>query len=182
MKKYLFSILMVMVAMTFTACGDDDDDYEVINTGKQRIEVTVTGDTRGWVIMESCHGYTTDLYQADQSCKISCNQTEYLDKKDNSYLIILGAVAQRTYPVTVTLEGNASLISEIQIKRHLDYKINEVSDITITMKGYKGDKLTNSMSMVCKSNSMYDIFFHADKKDDKLGIEGVGVYDNPDNE
>ena len=56
MKKSIYNILllamMMVAAVTFTACGGDNDEPGT-EDNQQRIELTVSGDTKGWVVMGS---------------------------------------------------------------------------------------------------------------------------------
>ena len=101
--KYLVMAMMAVVAMTFTACGSDDDGEEQANTSKQRIEMSISGDTEGWVTVASFWGYTTDPNVPDQTCNLVCNQSENVFKEGNVLNVLTGRLAQRTFPVTVTL-------------------------------------------------------------------------------
>ena len=175
--KLLMMAIMVMVAMTFTACGGDSEEEEQTNTGKQRIEMTISGDTEGWVTMASFWGYTTDPNVPDQTCNLVCNQSENVYKESNVLNVLTGRLAQRTFPVTVTLEGNSILFLNLQVTKNGEFSVNDVPDITITLKGYKGTKLTNSFSKTYKSTTVAAIGFHADKSDDKIGLEGEDAHD-----
>ena len=180
MKEYISKMMMVMaavVAMTFTACGGDSDDEEQVNTGKQRIEMTISGNTEGWVTVASFFGYTGDASKPDQTCELICNQSENVYNEENILYVPTGGLAQRTFPVTVTLEGNSILFLHLQVIKNGEYNEKDVPDITVTLKGYKGSKLTNSFSKTYKSTTISYIGFHADKSDDKIGLEGEESYD-----
>ncbi len=169
--------IMTVVAMSFIACGSDSDDEEIANAGKQRIEMTISGDTEGWVIMASFWGYTTDPKVPDQTCNLVCNQSENVYEEGNVLNVLTGRFAQRSYPVTVTMEGNSILFLNLQITKNGEFNVKDVPDITITLKGYKGSKITNSFSKTYKSTTIAVIGFHADKSEDKIGLEGEETHD-----
>lgn len=181
MKKYISTIMMLammaVVSIAFTACSSDGTDADNDETVKQRIEMTISGDTEGWVTMASFWGYTTDPNVPDQTCNLVCNQSENVYKEGNVLNVLTGRLAQRTFPVTVTLEGNSILFLNLQITKNGEFSVNDVPDITITLKGYKGTKLTNSFSKTYKATTVAVIGFHADKSDDKIGLEGEDAHE-----
>ena len=179
MKQYLNSMLMaVLMAITvpmLTACGSDDEDENIASgdNGQQRIEMTIEGDTKGWVVMGGFAGYTTNPHENDKTCVLKCNQTEYVfTNEDNSLTVMIGGLVKRTYPVTVTLEGNSILFLNLQVTKNGEYEAKDVNDLTITLKGYKGTRLTNSFNKTYNSAQSAIIGFHADKSDDKFDLEG----------
>ena len=172
------AVLMAMTAPLLTACGSDDDDNAgTVGNSQQRIEMTVEGDTRGWVVMAGFAGYATNPNETDKTCVLKCNQTEYVfTGEDNTLTVMTGGLAQRTFPVTVTLEGNSILFLNLQVTKNGEYEARDVNDLTITLKGYKGTRLTNSFSKTYNSSQRAVIGFHADKSDDKFGLEGEQTF------
>lgn len=175
MKKSIYNILllamMMVVAVTFTACGGDNDEPGT-EDNQQRIELTVSGDTKGWVVMGNFYGYTTDPYVSDKTCTIRCNQSDHVVMNNNTTTVMIGGLVQRQYPVTVTLDGSSKLFLDLQITKNGEYDVKDVPDITVTLKGYKGARLTNSFTKSYKATTVAAIGFHADKSDDKHGVEG----------
>lgn len=74
--------------------------------------------------------------------------------------------------MTVTLDGSSKLFLDLQITKNSEYDVKDVPDITVTLKGYKGARLTNSFTKSYKATTVAAIGFHADKSDDKHGVEG----------
>ena len=178
-KLYLTLVIMAMVCITtFSACGsDDDDDTPVNGSQQQRIEMIITGDTKGWVIMENSYGYTVDPNTADQTCSIKCSHSgEGVFADNNMIYLIIGADIKPNYPVTVTLDGNAKLIAGVSITKNGEYAVGSVSNVTITLKGYKGSTLTNTFTKTYNASTSAVIKFHADKNDDKEGVDGEKNY------
>ena len=118
-------------------------------------------------------GYTTNPNENDKTCVLKCNQTEYVfTNEDNSLTVMTGGLAQRTFPVTVTLEGNSILFLNLQVTKNGEYEAKSVNDLTITLKGYKGTRLTNTFNKTYNSEQSAVIGFHADKSEDKFDLEG----------
>lgn len=181
MKK-IFNLMMTVAmlsVMSFSlmSCGSNDDEEEVIENGasnKQRIELTITGDTYKWIVAGSFFGYTNKaIYtEADQNCKLSINQTgDNFSLNGNAWQVLIGSYATASYPIIVEMEGNSKLFLSMQVLGNSEFIDQPLNEISITIKGYRGNKLTNSLQRTF-SNAAY-IFFHADKSMDTNGEEGV---------
>lgn len=171
----MMAVLMALTVTMLTACGSDDEDDNIASgdNGQQRIEMTIVGDTKGWVVMGNFGGYRDNPNETDKTCVLKCNQTEYVfTNEDNSLTVMTGGLAQRTFPVTVTLEGNSILFLDLQVTKNGEYEARDVNDLTITLKGYKGTRLTNSFSKTYNSAQRAVVGFHADKTDDKFDLGG----------
>ena len=181
MKKifnFMMAVAMLSVmSFSFMSCGSNDDNEEIIEesaSGKQRIELTISGDTYKWIIAGSFFGYTNKAIstEADQKCKLSINQSgDNINMNDNVWQVLVGSTATASYPIIVEMEGDSKLFLNLQVLGNSQFWGQPLGEITVTLKGYRGNKLTNSLQRTF-SDVAY-IFFHADKSMDTNGEEGV---------
>lgn len=162
------------------SCGSNDDEEEVIEngaSGKQRIELTITGNTSNWLIGGPIFGYNDYPYatMSDKSCTISCNRMgeDYINKYDQVIEVFAGYGFNPSYPIVVEMEGDSKLLLSFTLmgNNHFEEDGATTSGITVTLKGYRGNKQTNSLQRTF--NRAAYIFFHADKSMDKGNVEGV---------
>lgn len=184
MKKIFkfMSVAMITAAMSLSlmSCGSNDDEEEVIEggaSGKQRIEITVAGNTSRWLIGGPIFGYTDLPYpsMSDKNCNITCNRlgTDYINKYDQVIEVVAGAGFNPTYPIVVEMEGDSKLFLAFTLmaNNHFDSDGATANDITITLKGYRGNKQTNSLQRTFNRGAYVN--FHADKSMDEDNNEGV---------
>lgn len=184
MKK-IFNLMMAVamvsvMSLSLMSCGSNDDEEEVIEngaSGKQRIELIITGNTSNWLIGGPIFGYNDYPYatMSDKSCTISCNRMgeDYINKYDQVIEVFAGYGFNPTYPIVVEMEGDSKLLLSFTLmgNNHFEEDGATTSGITVTLKGYRGNKQTNFLQRTF--NRAAYIFFHADKSMDKGNVEGV---------
>ena len=187
-------MMAMMAAMCMTgivACGGDeiDENTPSLSDERQRIEVTITGDISTWNILCAYSGYLSRP-EVDTTCIIRCNQSEEVyDLHTNelingdTYALVIPILSRftRTYPITATLYGDSNLLLKLDAMPTEDISDAPwipVTEITITIKGYKGNKLTNSYAKTVNENMTFLINFLADKNDEgKDWLRELDYYD-----
>ena len=172
--KYAKMAMMLSLASVLMVSCDGDDEEEIIGLSGQRMELTVEGNNSAWIINGEWFGYTdvAEDSHADPNCTFTCNNTGMgIDMLSNKMYASLGTGHRYTYPLTVEMKGDAKMYLNLQLLKNTPYEAPGENVIKVTLKGFKGDKQTNSFQKTFTSSGIYSIGFHADKSDDKIGAE-----------
>lgn len=143
MKKFYFLmtiVLMAMMSLSLTSCGDDDDDFKT-TTGKEtiavhKIKITVSGRPDLFKWKANFTGMTL-VGNASVPSNVYDEDGNVID------------VVENFSQVTVQTDKNGSMMAAAMVVT--DFDEGNTGEMTINFEGWIGGKRTNSKTVTIKA-------------------------------